>query len=122
MTAQMEAAAASLLVVRNTLQAKLSTAVNPDDLLMTPEEVAAYTGMSVQALAMMRHRRQGPSFTRPTPRTMLYRKRDVDAWISEGRVEIVRPDDERLNNPEHVVCTPDRGTHEARTRKHAAKR
>lgn len=122
MTAQMEAAAASLLVVWNTLQAKLSTAVNPDDLLMTPEEVAAYTGMSVQALAMMRHRRQGPSFTRPTPRTMLYRKRDVDAWISEGRVEIVRPDDERLENPEHVVYAPDKGTHEARTRKRAAKR
>lgn len=96
MTVQVKDVAASLLVVWNTLQAKLSTAVNPDDLLMTPEEVAAYTGMSVQALAMMRHRRQGPSFTRPTPRTMLYRKRDVDAWVNEGRVEIVRADDERL--------------------------
>ena len=106
MTAQMEAAAASLLMVWNTLQAKLSTAVNPDDLLMTPEEVAAYTGLSVPALAMMRHRRQGPSFTRPTPRTMLYRKGDVDAWISEGRVEIVGADDERLNNPEHVTVVP----------------
>ncbi len=51
MTAQVKDVAASLLVVWNTLQAKLSTAVNPDDLLMTPEEVAAYTGMSVQALA-----------------------------------------------------------------------
>lgn len=122
MTAQVKDAAASLLVVWNTLQAKLSTAVNPDDLLMTPEEVAAYTGMSVQALAMMRHRRQGPSFTRPTPRTMLYRKRDIDAWVNEGRVEIVHHDDERLNNPEHVVYAPDKGTHEARTRKHAAKR
>lgn len=122
MTAQVKDVAASLLVVWNTLQAKLQTAVNPDDLLMTPEEVAAYTGMSVQALAMMRHRRQGPSFTRPTPRTMLYRKRDIDAWVNEGRVEIVSSDDERLKDPEHVVCTPDRGTHEARTRKHAAKR
>ena len=89
---------------------------------MTPEEVAAYTGMSVQALAMMRHRRQGPSFTRPTPRTMLYRKRDVDAWVMEGHVEIVRPDDERLKDTEHVVYAPDKGTHEARTRKHTAKR
>lgn len=122
MTAQVKDVAASLLMVWNTLQAKLSTAVNPDDLLMTPEEVAAYTGMSVQALAMMRHRRQGPSFTRPTPRTMLYRKRDVDDWVNEGRVEIVRPDDERLNNPEHVVYAPGKGTHEARTRKHTAKR
>ena len=106
MTAQMEAAAASLLMVWNTLQAKLQTAVNPDDLLMTPEEVAVYTGLSVPALAMMRHRRQGPSFTRPTPRTMLYRKRDVDAWISEGRVEIVRADDERLKDTEHVTVVP----------------
>ena len=106
MTTQMEAAAASLLVVWNTLQAKLQTAVNPDDLLMTPEEVAAYTGMSVQALAMMRHRRQGPSFTRPTPRTMLYRKGDIDAWVNEGRVEIVRADDERLKDTEHVTVVP----------------
>ena len=106
MTAQVKDVAASLLVVWNTLQAKLSTAVNPDDLLMTPEEVAAYTGMSVQALAMMRHRRQGPSFTRPTPRTMLYRKGDVDAWVNEGRVEIVGADDERLKDTEHVTVVP----------------
>ncbi len=52
MAAQVKDVAASLLVVWNTLKAKLSTAVNPGDLLMTPEEVAAYTGMSVQALAM----------------------------------------------------------------------
>ena len=106
MTVQVKDVAASLLVVWNTLQAKLSTAVNPDDLLMTPEEVAAYTGLSVPALAMMRHRRQGPSFTRPTPRTMLYRKRDVDDWVNEGRVEIVRPDDERLKDTEHVTVVP----------------
>ena len=106
MSVQVKDVAASLLVVWNTLQAKLSTAVNPDDLLMTPEEVAAYTGMSVQALAMMRHRRQGPSFTRPTPRTMLYRKGDVDAWVNEGRVEIVRADDERLKDTEHVTVVP----------------
>ena len=106
MTVQVKDVAASLLVVWNTLQAKLSTAVNPDDLLMTPEEVAAYTGLSVPALAMMRHRRQGPSFTRPTPRTMLYRKGDVDAWVNEGRVEIVRADDERLKDTEHVTVVP----------------
>lgn len=109
MTTQMEAAAASLLVVWNTLQAKLSTAVNPDDLLMTPEEVAAYTGMSVQALAMMRHRRQGPSYTRPTSRTMLYRKRDVDAWVDEGRVRIVRHDDERIQDSHIVVDMREKG-------------
>ena len=112
MAAQVKDVAASLLVVWNTLQAKLQTAVNPDDLLMTPEEVAAYTGLSVQALAMMRHRRQGPSFTRPTPRTMLYRKRDIDAWVNEGRVEIVRADDERLKDTEHVTVVPAQETKE----------
>ena len=112
MTAQVKDAASSLLVVWNTLQAKLSTAVNPDDLLMTPEEVAAYTGLSVPALAMMRHRRQGPSFTRPTPRTMLYRKRDIDDWVNEGRVEIVSPDDERLKDTEHVTLVPAQETKE----------
>jgi hypothetical protein len=117
----MEAAAASLLVVWNTLQAKLQTAVNPDDLLMTPEEVAAYTGLSVQALAMMRHRRRGPSFTRPTPRTMLYRKRDVDDWINEGHVEIVRADDERLKDTEHVTLVPDKGAQIVRTNAQEAK-
>ena len=106
MTTQMEAAAASLLVVWNTLQAKLQTAVNPDDLLMTPEEVAAYTGLSVPALAMMRHRKQGPSFSHPTSRTTLYRKGDVDAWVREGHVEVVKPDDERLQDKEHVTFVP----------------
>lgn len=82
MTTQMEAAAASLLVVWNTLQAKLSTAVNPDDLLMTPEEVAAYTGMSVQALAMLRYRGKGPKCLRPSQRVIRYRKHDVDTWVN----------------------------------------
>lgn len=106
MTAQMEATAASLLMVWNTLQAKLSTAVRPDDLLMTPEEVAAYTGLSVQALAMMRHRKQGPNYSHPTSRTTLYRKGDIDAWVKEGRIEVVATDDERLKDTERVTFVP----------------
>ena len=82
MTAQMEAAAASLLMVWNTLQAKLSTAVNPDELLMTPEEVSAYTGVSVQALAMLRYRGNGPKCLRPSQRVIRYRKHDVDTWVN----------------------------------------
>lgn len=37
---------------------------------------------------------------------MLYRKGDVDAWVNEGRVEIVRADDERLKDTEHVTVVP----------------
>ncbi len=46
--------------VWNMLQYKLLTAADPDGMYMTPEEVAVYTGMSVQALAMARHRGAGP--------------------------------------------------------------
>ena len=82
MTAQVKDVAASLLVVWNTLQAKLQTAVNPDDLLMTPEEVSAYTGVSVQALAMLRYRGKGPKCLRPSQRVIRYRKHDVDTWVN----------------------------------------
>ncbi|MBS6345253.1 MAG: helix-turn-helix domain-containing protein [Bifidobacterium pseudolongum] len=109
MTAKVKDTAANLLGVWNTLQAKLKTAVRPDDLLMTPEEVAVYTGLSVSALAMLRHRRQGPSYTRPTSRTMLYRKRDVDAWVDEGRVRIVRHDDERIQDGHIIVDMREKG-------------
>ena len=107
MTTQMEAAAASLLVVWNTLQAKLSTAVNPDELLMTPEEVSAYTGVSVQALAMLRYRGKGPKCLRPSQRVVRYRKRDVDAWIDAGEIDVVTADDERLQDTAHVTIVPD---------------
>lgn len=102
MTAQMEAAAASLLVVWNTLQAKLSTAVNPGELLMSPEEVSAYTGVSVPSLAMMRYRHMGPDYSKPSPRAVMYRKRDVDAWVNAGNVQVVKPDDPHVEISERV--------------------
>lgn len=86
MAAQVKDVAASLLVVWNTLQAKLQTAVNPDDLLMTPEEVSAYTGVSVQALAMLRYRGKGPKCLRPSQRVIRYRKHDVDTWVNGHEV------------------------------------
>ena len=86
MAAQVKAVASSLLVVWNTLQAKLSTAVNPDELLMTPEEVSAYTGVSVQALAMLRYRGKGPKCLSPSQRVIRYRKHDVDTWVNGQEV------------------------------------
>ena len=63
MAAQVKDVAASLLVVWNTLQAKLSTAVNPDELLM-------------------RYRGKGPKCLRPSQRVIRYRKHDVDTWVN----------------------------------------
>lgn len=98
MTAHLKDTAASLLMVWNTLQAKLSSAVNPDELLMNPEEVSAYTSISVPALAMMRHRGNGPDFTRPTPRTILYRKGDVDAWVKAGSSQGIEMGEKRCTD------------------------
>ncbi len=102
MTAQVKDAAANLLVVWNTLQAKLSSAVNPGELLMSPEEVSAYTGVSVPSLAMMRYRHMGPDYSKPSPRAVMYRKRDVDAWIAAGNVQVVNPTDPHVEISERV--------------------
>lgn len=115
MTAHVKDAAATLIMVWNTLQAKLASAVRPDELLMTPDEVAAYTGLTVQALAMMRHRGKGPSYSRPSSRMTMYRKGDVDRWIAAGQVDVVSPDDARLKNTARVTPTPAEGTRIART-------
>lgn len=115
MTAHVKDAAATLLMVWNTLQAKLASAVRPDELLMTPDEVAAYTGLTVQALAMMRHRGKGPSYSRPSSRMTMYRKGDVDRWIAAGHVDVVSPDDARLKDTAHVTPTPAQGADVAST-------
>lgn len=50
---------------------------------MTDVEVSELTqGMvSKSALAQLRYRGQGPAFLKPTPKTVLYRRDDVVAWI-----------------------------------------
>lgn len=83
MTQRMENSAASPTTWQ-TLQHRLAAAVNPGELLMSPEEAAAYTGISVPALAMMRHRKTGARYMNPTPRIVRYRKRDIDAWLQHS--------------------------------------
>ncbi|GAB2572402.1 hypothetical protein GCM10027033_29970 [Leucobacter ruminantium] len=49
---------------------------------MTPDDVAdLIPGMSRGLLAKLRFQGDGPKFLKPTPRTVLYRERDVVAWI-----------------------------------------
>lgn len=52
-----------------------------NDQLMTPEEVAGYTHVSVVNLAQLRYQGKGPQYLKPTPRTVLYRRADIDAWL-----------------------------------------
>ena len=54
-----------------------------NDELLTAEEVSALTkgAVTVDNLRMRRFKAQPPVFLKPTPRTVLYRKSDVIAWL-----------------------------------------
>ncbi|MFS4506923.1 helix-turn-helix transcriptional regulator [Clavibacter sp. Sh2141] len=53
------------------------------DEYMTPAEVVAATKgtVSVGSLAQRRYNGLPPMFLKPTPRTVLYRRSDVEAWL-----------------------------------------
>lgn len=57
-----------------------------DQGLMTTDELAAYRGMSRQAVDTERWRGQGPPFVRDG-RRVRYRRADVDAWIAARVVQ-----------------------------------
>ena len=49
---------------------------------LSPQQVSELIpGLSVAALAQLRSTGTGPSFRKPTPRTVLYAEADVIAWI-----------------------------------------
>lgn len=48
---------------------------------ITPVRVRELTGMTLAALAQLRHRGQGPRFYKPTTRTVLYRRSEVIEWV-----------------------------------------
>ncbi|WP_251454446.1 AlpA family phage regulatory protein [Microbacterium sp. Marseille-Q6648] len=49
--------------------------------LMTPQEVSQWTGLSIGALAQLRYKGQGPQFVKLTPKTVRYVREQVQAWI-----------------------------------------
>jgi hypothetical protein len=38
--------------------------------------------MGIQHLAQLRYTGKGPKYLKPTPRTVLYRKADIDDWLN----------------------------------------
>lgn len=58
-----------------------------DDALYRPDMAASYTGYSRQTMAQWRYLGKGPRYLRPTPRTIIYRKSDLDAWLSASVVD-----------------------------------
>lgn len=59
-----------------------------DDNLITTE-AARYLRVSWRTMIRWRNARTGPPWTR-AGRTVLYRRRDLDAWLDAQRVEPVR--------------------------------
>jgi hypothetical protein len=46
-----------------------------------PAEVVELTGLSIGALAQLRHQHKGPRYYKPTARTVLYKRDEVLAWV-----------------------------------------
>jgi excisionase family DNA binding protein len=57
------------------------TASVPASPLMTTDEVADYTRLSVETLRYFRQREEGPRWAK-LGRRVFYRRQDVDAWIA----------------------------------------
>ncbi|WIB76798.1 hypothetical protein DEJ28_14220 [Curtobacterium sp. MCPF17_002] len=57
-----------------------------DDELMRPEDVVAATRgtVSLGSLAQRRYKGLAPAYLKPTPRTVLYRRSVVEAWLEES--------------------------------------
>ena len=60
---------------------KVTASLDPRQIHMSIEETSAYCNISKQALAQLRYTGKGPKFLKPTARTVLYRKGDVDDWM-----------------------------------------
>lgn len=56
------------------------------DELLTPAELAGYLGRTEAALAQLRYRGTGPSFTKAGGR-IRYRKQAVNAWLERNEKE-----------------------------------
>lgn len=49
---------------------------------LKPKQVSVGYPLSVDLLAQLRFRGLGPKYFKPTPRTVLYRRSDIEAWIA----------------------------------------
>jgi predicted DNA-binding transcriptional regulator AlpA len=56
--------------------------------LLTAEDVAEVTGLSVETLAQWRSQRRGIPFLKISRNVVRYRQNDLDAWLSERIVRV----------------------------------
>ena len=53
--------------------------------------VSEMTGLSTGALAQLRYTGNGPRYYKPTPKTVLYRRSEVVAWVEASARERTSP-------------------------------
>jgi predicted DNA-binding transcriptional regulator AlpA len=56
--------------------------------LLTAEDVAAITGLSIETLAQWRSQRKGIPFLKLSRNVVRYRQSDLEAWLSERIVRV----------------------------------
>lgn len=64
------------------LMARISASIDPRNVRMRPDEAAVYIPMDKGQLAQLRYTGNGPKFLKPSTRTVLYRKGDIDDWLN----------------------------------------
>lgn len=52
---------------------------------MTSKQAAEYLHISENHLRQLRFHHKGPYYSKPSPRTIIYTKEDIDAWLAESR-------------------------------------
>jgi predicted DNA-binding transcriptional regulator AlpA len=67
---------------------KMPAAPEPSARLLTAEDVAGITGLSVETLAQWRSQRRGIPFLKLSRNVVRYRQGDLDAWLAERIVRI----------------------------------
>lgn len=70
--------------VRERLQQRIAMSKDPGNIRFTIPEAAAYIPMQPGQLAQLRYTGRGPRFLKPTARTVLYRKGDIDEWLDDS--------------------------------------
>ena len=59
----------------------MNWSISMDGDFIQPSTVGEITGLSVAALAQLRYQGTGPRFYKPTPKTVLYKRSEVIAWV-----------------------------------------
>jgi predicted DNA-binding transcriptional regulator AlpA len=67
---------------------KMPAAPDPSARLLTAEDVAGITGLSVETLAQWRSQRRGIPFLKLSRNVVRYRQGDLDAWLAERIVRV----------------------------------